>query len=655
MPRVFFLTGPRQNQSLTIRPGDSVGRDEQCEIHLLTPGVSRRHCQFVLESGRLAICDLGSMNRTYVNGLPITRQILIHNDVIKVGGVDLRFIVEDEEVFTQEPAGGGESDELEAGGGFSETFDDIVDASLMVSNAAMPSLESLEAAHLRGVITAMQRRLTLFYELSQDLSTVQGTNELLTRVMSKLFQVFEQADRGLVMIGDSLESLEARVIQYRTAESAARFHISRNLSRKVYIKRQALLCNDFMAEPESDISGELSSITLSALSHRSYICAPLILQQECFGYLMLDAKGRHQFDREDLNVLAGVAVQAATFLKNDRLNRLTSLERYFSQDLAQQIINGSLDLRPGGDLKSGTVFFSDMIGFTSMSEKLDPHQAITIMNRYFEKMVNVIFKNSGYIDKFIGDAIMAVWGVPVPVEREAIQAITAAIEMQSALYLFNLELVAEGLEPLSMAIGLNSGRFIAGNLGSERRMEYTVLGDAVNLAQRVESKAGRGNLFISEATYERTERCVLASRLKPAAVKGKANEVTIYSVRGIPGDDGVAIMSLPFFTTINGQRVEGQLVKAKVSGRSILSQILLPKNPGVKVLELIFVPQEAPSFPGEFTVQREVPLNERFGACLNGSLKAEGTMLWELLNDGDFVSPRSPDDMPRAEPLSIWQ
>src|SRR5581483_8461110 len=144
-----------------------------------------------------------------------------------------------------------------------------------------------------------------------------------------------------------------------------------------------------------------------------------------------------------------------------------SLERYFSPELAKQVTSGEIDLKLGGDNKSGTVFFSDIVGFTTMSESMEAAAVVAKINRYFKDMVDLVFKYRGSIDKFMGDAIMAIWGVPVSLKDEAVYAITAGLEMQNMVYLLNCEFVKEETSELHVGIGLNSGHFIAGNMGSE--------------------------------------------------------------------------------------------------------------------------------------------------------------------------------------------
>ena len=637
MPSLIFLNGPKANQRVYLSGGEVFGRDPAAEIPILAPGVSRRHGQIVKVEGTFNVFDLGSMNHTYVNKKQITRSVLKAGDVISIGGVHMQF-ADDVEMM--------EEDEADAEPDVAGSMD-----ATLVFRDGMIQRAGEDQGGLEATVKSLEGRLKTVYDVAQALGSVRSTNELLNTVMHKLFEAFPQADRGLVMVGDTFETLQPRVIHYRSPDGDGRVPVSRTLARTVYKNRQSILCKDVF-----DLGGQVgSSDTLASFGHRSLVSAPLIFQDECLGFIQLDAKGKGRFTDESLNLLTGIAALAAIFLKNDKLVRLTNLERYFSEDLARQICNNELDLKPGGDMKRGPVFFSDLIGFTSLSEKLTPFEVIRLMNQYFEVMVNIILKHRGYIDKFIGDAIMAVWGAPVELEQEAIYALRAAIEMQNALYLLNCELKLHpdwqdrDLPQLKMGIGLNSGRFVAGNLGSERRMEYTIIGDAVNLAQRVESQACIGQVLVSESTYEACDRSVLACRLRPMQVKGKSQAVTMYSMRGVPSPDSdLYLMSMPFLVALDGVWLEGLLVKAKrLQPGTIVAQILVPQQLVGKRATLRFCPQEAPNFDVAFEIQREVPLKERYGACYNGALVGTGHMIEELIDDGVFISPKSPADMVR--------
>jgi class 3 adenylate cyclase len=201
--------------------------------------------------------------------------------------------------------------------------------------------------------------------------------------------------------------------------------------------------------------------------------------------------------------------------------------------MVDMLMKGDVDTKLGGRKYEGTVFFSDIIGFTRMSENLSADQVVSNLNRYFNIMQKIIYDNGGNVDKFGGDAIMAFWGVPEHDDNDELNAVLTGIEMQSNLWSFNLALEREGMELIHMGIGINTGVFVAGNVGSEDKIEFTLIGDEVNLASRIESHAGRGQVFVAESTWNRIMHKASGVKLPPVRVKGKSKPVQIYSVRSI--------------------------------------------------------------------------------------------------------------------------
>ena len=163
---------------------------------------------------------------------------------------------------------------------------------------------------------------------------------------------------------------------------------------------------------------------------------------------------------------------------------------------------------------------------------MDAHSLVALLNEYFTEMVTIVMKHDGVVDKYIGDAIMAVFGAPVPTDADAANAVRAAVEMRVALVRLNERLVARGAQPLRTGIGIHTGEVVAGNIGSEQRMEYTVIGDPVNVASRLESctKELGVDVLISDVTYELTRGVVETRPVKPLTVKGRAEPVMIYEV-----------------------------------------------------------------------------------------------------------------------------
>ena len=172
-------------------------------------------------------------------------------------------------------------------------------------------------------------------------------------------------------------------------------------------------------------------------------------------------------------------------------------------EIRNWLLQGNTNL--GGETVCATILFCDIRGFTSISEQIKPEQVVTLLNKYFSAMEQCIVEHKGIINKYIGDAIMAIFGVPVPNENQALDAYKCSIDMKKRLIELNKELEEENLPPIKFGIGLHTGNVLAGNIGSNRRMEYTVIGDAVNVASRIESLCKENNcdLLISETTIEK--------------------------------------------------------------------------------------------------------------------------------------------------------
>jgi len=205
---------------------------------------------------------------------------------------------------------------------------------------------------------------------------------------------------------------------------------------------------------------------------------------------------------------------------------------YLSPILLKKLKNTPELLHLHGETKEMTVFFSDIRGFTAFSEAMTPADLVTLLNRYFTPMAHIVRENEGMLDKYIGDAIMAFFNAPIDVENHAEKACTAAIEMIQHLELLNLELDKEGKPAIKIGIGLNTDSVIVGNMGSNDRFNYTVIGDGVNLASRVEglNKNYRTSILITENTYKQIDQSFLCRKLEAVKVKGKDEAVVLYEL-----------------------------------------------------------------------------------------------------------------------------
>jgi class 3 adenylate cyclase len=211
------------------------------------------------------------------------------------------------------------------------------------------------------------------------------------------------------------------------------------------------------------------------------------------------------------------------------------LGKYISPEVAKKVLSAGEGVALKGERRECVVMFTDIRGFTAMSENASPEKIVGDLNEYFTLMVDVVIKYEGTLDKFIGDAIMAVWGAPVPFEDKELRSIKAALEMQDVLGQFNKARIDKKLNPLTMGIGLNSGVVVSGNLGSDKRTDYTVIGEEVNLASRLCSKAAPGQVLISEGMYRKLKGLVEVRPLDPIALKGFSEPVKVFEVTRLTG------------------------------------------------------------------------------------------------------------------------
>jgi adenylate cyclase len=281
-------------------------------------------------------------------------------------------------------------------------------------------------------------------------------------------------------------------------------------------------------------------------SVRSAMCSPLMASSDrVLGLLYVDnLTTPDSFTDEDLQFLVAFSGLAALGIKNSRYAEQirreamvrSNFERYFAPNVAAEIAQQESATPLGGDRRPVTVLFSDVRGFTAIAESMDPDAIARLLSEYFSEMVEVILEHGGTLDKFIGDAIMALWGAPIAHPGDPDRAIQAAVAMQRAISELNQRWASQGRPEIGVGIGINHGDVFAGNIGSHRRLEYTVIGDPVNVAARLCAEAGPGEILVSEAFLRVLREQVDCEFLPEMGLKGKAQVVRVYRVRpdGVP-------------------------------------------------------------------------------------------------------------------------
>jgi class 3 adenylate cyclase len=218
--------------------------------------------------------------------------------------------------------------------------------------------------------------------------------------------------------------------------------------------------------------------------------------------------------------------------------------RYISKDVVDTLLDSPDGLRLGGERREITLLVSDLRGFTSLAGRLPAEEVIRVLNRYLERVVEILTRYRATVDEFQGDGILAFFGAPLAADDDAARAVACAIEMQRALVALNAEQAALGFPPLEMGIGINTGEVIVGNIGSEKRTKYGAVGAAINLAYRIESQTVGGQVLLGSRTYELVRDVVEVRGTFQVQLKGVEAPLTIYDVHGIRGAHAVTLPAI---------------------------------------------------------------------------------------------------------------
>ena len=214
-----------------------------------------------------------------------------------------------------------------------------------------------------------------------------------------------------------------------------------------------------------------------------------------------------------------------------------TFKRYVSKQVVDELLGDDGKLNLGGEQRDVTILFTDIRGFTSMSEKMKPERVVTTLNEYFSDMIDIVFKNNGTLDKIIGDELMVLYGAPISGENDTHRAVETAIEMQQKIKELNMDRKKRNEPPILVGAGINKGLVVSGNIGSRDLMDYTVIGDTVNVASRLCAAAGPGEIMVSSSVYGATKKDFSYNKLEPISVKGKAKRVPVFLISDITQKD----------------------------------------------------------------------------------------------------------------------
>jgi adenylate cyclase len=528
----FVITDPSaQTQIFEITsPTISVGRADTNDLVLRHPSVSRHHVRITVLPGDITLInDLGSMNGTFVNNVQIQEQGLKDQDRVGVGMYELKYET-------------ARADALHVQVGSSAVTDvnELVNADNLSTalrlNAPTVPVAPVPIEERVKILEKENGLLKLLLAVGKTLASVLTPEEIMHRVMELVFQM-DNVERGFVMLSDEKKGFKPAVLLYKDEKRKAENRgvaLSTMVTEKLMHDRVPLLIYDVGTDERFSSS---QSLRMSGI--RSAMCAPLIYKDRVFGIFYVDCLSKaYAFTQEELAIFSVIAAEAAIRFDNARSHEelargmveRQALGRYLPPSVVEKVLANPNEMHLGGENMHVTILFSDIRGFTRMSEHMEPHSVVELLNEYFSEMTDIISEYAGTLDKFLGDGIMALYGAPITKPDDALRAAKTAIEMQRALVELNRNWVAKGQRPLGMGVGLNTGTVTAGNIGSTKRYDYTAIGDAVNLASRLCANAAPGQILVSDSTFALLNEGIPARRLDPIRVKGKETPVELHEV-----------------------------------------------------------------------------------------------------------------------------
>jgi adenylate cyclase len=500
-----------------------IGRALGCDVPLPDATISRRHAEVASNGEEVWVRDLGSSNGTAVNGQRVEEATIHAGDLISFGDVAFRLVESIAEPQDEDSTQSRTTAPSREPNVTRQALPPYVPGALP-NDARWPSDTASKPQDLSA------RKLALLLEVARALGGTTDTGALLEKIADFLFHIMD-VDRVAILLADDAGELQPRVSRDRWGEVAGA--VPQSIARTVQQERVAILSDNV---PEDE---RFTGDSILAQKVRAAMCAPLAGSEETVhGVLYVDnLSTTHRFNAADLDFLvafsaiAAIAIEHSAYARRIQQQAIvrSNFERYFAPEIAARIAREPGAVRLGGDRRRVVVLFSDIRGFTALSERMRPDDTASLLSEYFSAMVECVFRHGGMVDKFIGDALLAQWGAPIEETDDSDRAVAAALDMLRELSALNERWAAVGRPALQVGMGIDRGEVFAGNIGSERRLEFTVIGDAVNRAWQLCACASGGEILLTDEVLGSLERPgISAEPGEPIPVKGNGQRISVH-------------------------------------------------------------------------------------------------------------------------------
>ncbi len=537
---VYEIEG--QTRRFLLSGGDvSIGRSSENGIVLNDFSVSRRHALLSERGGVWTIEDLKSTNGVKVNDEFAPKSPLKADDVVSVGTFTLYVR---EQSTTKSIAAKSISDSSST---FVRSIADFnLDYNLEATGTGVgvTDVAGTLAGRHPAPEKAREKIFEILVQVARTLIEAPDVDQILSKVVDLLFD-FLPAERAVVVLREDSGRLVATLARQRgRAGSEATETFSHTIVETVVRERVAILTSDALTDDRFEAG---QSIRIQQI--RSAMCVPLWNREHVIGALHVDTPLKTgTFTADDLDLLTALGNFAAVAIERARLQGRIAKEerirerlaRYHSPGVVEEIVSEG----PAGVEKvrtrDVTVFFADIVGFTTAAETMAPEDLSLFLETVFTFAADAIFEQGGTLDKFIGDAVMAFFGAPIPQPDHPRRAVAAAAKLIESLKAWNVGRVGRGESPVAVRVGVNTGHAVVGDIGSDRRVDYTVLGNTVNVAARLESSvAGPNEIVVGEETAHRAGDAFVFEPLGEKRLKGLTKGLRAFRV--VLADNGAPV------------------------------------------------------------------------------------------------------------------
>lgn len=515
----------------------SVGRTEGNDLILNHPSVSRKHARFELRGDNWWIVDLKSTNGVKLNGNLVTEAQVGAGDKLSVGSVllDARAMPSvdfNADSMFDNPSGTVIRRISDFNSEFGLDLNEVLDSKAPI--ARPPSQPGL-----REPAVSREKIFQVLVQVAKALLASEELQVVLTTVMDIIFR-YLPVERGLIILFDEEGNPVPKLTKFIDGAEQQDIPISRTILKMVAQQQVALMTSNALEDARL-LGGK--SIAIHGI--RSAMCVPLWNRQRVIGAVQVDSPIHiGSFTEEDLDLLTALANFAAVAIERAQLaekieeeKKIRSrMERYHSPAVVDEIVKGLISTESEVRSIDISILFADISGFTPMSETKKPEEVAEFLSHFFSCAVESIFAYGGTLDKFIGDAVMAFFGAPLPQDDHADRAVLTGLMLQRMVNEWNVERAKTDLPPVMVRVGINSGLAVVGNVGTEKRVDYTVLGSSVNIASRLESGVAKpGQVVISQNTMDRIMGSFETESLGEFALKGLVQKMPVFAVTGTVG------------------------------------------------------------------------------------------------------------------------